>query len=280
MVPHASPKLIPGYDLVDPNRPSTRRLIISLSGLEKTGKTRISLTAPGPIAYMDYDQRSEGTMEEFTRSGKQVLWRTHPDGRPRPYSIPAEAGASDEKMAEVQSIAKGEWRRFEDDFEALVNNAFVRTIVVDTATEAWELLRLASFGRLAKIPPHLYGEANGAYRRLIRLVRQQTRVNLILVHRLGNEYENVKDKGGEIKGFATGRKERKGFSETGFLADVDLTLTRNPAHECTADDLGFRLTVGECRNTTLRGLELSNSMIDFAFLAQLIDPSSTADDWT
>lgn len=273
--------MIKGYSYIDPSRERPRRLILGVDALEKDGKTRFSLTAPGPIGYMDFDNRSEGTIEQFLRSGKPIAWRTNSKGEPWPYQIPSESGASDEQMKEVQGQAKAEWGRFEDDFEKLLKSGDVRTIVVDTATEAWGLLRLAGFGRLDKVPEHLYGEVNAAFRRLIRLARQQTTVNLILLHRLGKEYQNMKDKDGKIKGVETGRKERKGFSETGFLVDANLTLYRLPATQVEGNELGFRLLVRDCgANAELRGMELANEMIDFAMLAAMItNGETTPDDW-
>ncbi len=214
--------MITGYQYIDPNQQPARRLILGVDAVEKEGKTRFLLSAPGPIGYMDWDQRSEGTIEEFLRSGKPIAWRTKPDGTPWPYQIPKDLGASDEDGKKVRELAKSEWSRYEDDFEGLVGKA--RTIGVDTASEAWECLRLAGFGKLNKIPPHLYDEVNAAYRRLIRLVRQQSFTSLILLHKLKAEYKN--DDSG--KGFATGKKKRSGFSETGFLVDCNIKLYSLP----------------------------------------------------
>lgn len=274
-------QVIKGYGLVDPNKPRSRRMILAIDALEKDGKTRFALTAPGPIAYMDFDNRSEGTIEQFLKAGKKIMWRIDERGNAKPYQIPADAGASDEKAAETQSLARTEWKKFEDDFEKLLVNPDVRTIVVDTATEAWELIRLAGFGRLKEIPPHLYSEVNGAYRRLIRLARKQTRVNLILVHRLKDEWANQKQ-GDKLKSYTTGRKERAGFGETGFLVDANLLLYRLPVAQCEDGDLGFRLLVKDCgANAELRGLELANDMISFPMIASMITSGETSpDDWS
>lgn len=271
-------QIIQGYGLVDPNKPRSRRLILAIDAMEKDGKTRFSLTAPGPIGYMDFDNRSEGTIEQFLAAGKKILWRIDDKGHPKPYQIPADLGASDEKSSETQALARTEWKRFEDDFEKLLANPDIRTIVVDTASEAWELIRLAGLGKLKEIPPHLYDEVNSAYRRIIRLARKQTRVNLILVHRLKDEWANDK-KDGKLKSYTTGRKERAGFGQTGFLADANLLLYRLPVAECEKGDLGFRLLVKDCgANAELRGLELANDMIEFPFLAAMITRTSP-DDW-
>lgn len=263
---------VKGYSYIDPDMKRSRRWIVALDALEKHGKTRFALTTPGTLAYMDFDNRSEGTIEEFLAAGRKIMWRTKPDGTPWPYQIPADAGASDEKAKEVQAEARAEWKRFESDYEDLLHSSSVDTIIIDTATEAWELVRIAGFGRLNEIPPHLYSEVNGAFRRLIRLARKQTRVNLVLVHRLKDEWANEK-KGDKIKGYTTGKSIRAGFSETGFLVDVNLRLTRLPLAACDdADDLGFRLTVTDCgANPRVRGLELANEAITFPNLVAAME---------
>lgn len=271
--------MIKGYAFIDPNKPPTRRLILGVDAVEKEGKTRFLLTAPGPIGYMDWDQRSEGTIEEFLQSGKLIAWRTKPNGVPWPYQIPAELGDAAANKSDLQADARKEWKAFEADYEALIGVA--RTIGVDTASETWECLRLAGFGKLNQIPPNLYDEVNAAYRRLIRLVRQQSFTSLILVHKLKDEWKNEKGGDGKMKGYSTGQKKRSGFAETGFLVDCNIRLYRLPEKECAGDDLGFRMKVIDCgANAALRGLELANEMITFPILATMIYPDSTIEDWS
>ena len=41
------------------------RLIVSVEGLEKRGKTHFAMTAPPPIAYFDMDIGAEGVVNKF-----------------------------------------------------------------------------------------------------------------------------------------------------------------------------------------------------------------------
>lgn len=263
---------IQGYTFIDPNKPRPRRYIIAVDAIEKDGKTHFALSAPGSLAYMDFDNRSEGTIEEFLASGKKIAWRTKPTGEPWPYQIPSMLGASDEKAAQIQAEARAEWGRFEDDFERAIASPQIDSVIVDTASDAWKLVRLGAFGRLVKVPPHLYEETNGAYRRLITLARQQTKTNLVLVHKLKDEWANTKGPDGKLTSYTTGAKERSGFGETGFMVDVNAVLYRLPQAQCVDGDLGFRMSVTDCgANPRVRGLVLANEMITFDCLVAAIE---------
>ena len=64
----------------------------------------------------------------------------------------------------------------------------VRTISVDTATELWELLRMARFGKLTQVMPYQYGPVNAEFRSLIRMAYASDK-NLILLHKMRKVYK-------------------------------------------------------------------------------------------
>ena len=50
-----------------------RRLIASLEGREKVGKTHFALTAPPPILFFNIDIGTEGVVGKFQEAGKKVF---------------------------------------------------------------------------------------------------------------------------------------------------------------------------------------------------------------
>jgi hypothetical protein len=122
------------------------------------------------------------------------------------------------------------------------------TVVMDTASEAHELSRLAAFGKLTQVMAHHYGPVNAEWRELIRLAYDST-MNTVLIHKLKPMYiENVRTKDYEVKG----------FGETGYLVQVNLT-----AHYGEE----FSMSVDNCRqNPKLNGELLSGLMSDFGIL--------------
>ena len=238
------------------------RLVISVKGLEKQGKTHFSLTAPAPIAYLNFDIGDEGVRQKF-QTQKQIYIPVSP------YQIRFDG----KSPKDTQAKAEKEWERFYADYQRTLLHC--RTVVVDTATEAWELLRLARFGRLTQIMPHHYVEVNEEYRDFIRDAYEHE-ANLILLHKMKAEWVN--DASG--KGQRTGRYERAGFSDTGFLVQANLWAYRLPPHEREAGDLGFRMLVEDCRqNAELSGLEMRNDEITFSYFAWRVYPDLDPSVW-
>lgn len=223
------------------------RLIASVSGLEKQGKTSFALSAPGPIMYFNFDFGQEGVIDKY--SGAKDIYE-------KEYKF-TKLEAADRFLTL--------WTSFVTDFKAALQSK-ARTIVIDTATEAWELIRLARFGKLAQVLPHNYGPVNAEYMSIIREGYTYDK-NVILVHKLKKQY--IDDK-------FTGKYERAGFTNTGFLVQTNLEVYRDGL------DGEFYLKVLDCRqNSALGGMEfgLSDYSNGFGFLAQLVFPESTEESW-
>ena len=234
-----------GFETAD--RAVRPRLILSLCGLEKQGKTHFALTAPGPLCFFDLDAGTEGVVSKF--SDKDV-WV-------KPVLKMAEGDDQDD--------IEREWDSFSKAYYAAFRIPEIRTIVLDTASEVWELLRLARFGRLTQVMPYQYGPVNKEYRQLLRAAEKSDK-NLVLLHRMKAEYFNDK---------RTGRHERAGFSGTGFDVQVNARCYRYDA-----DDGGeFALQVENCRqNPELAGMELTGDLCNYQMMASLalpdVDPSA------
>ena len=223
------------------------RLIASVSGKEKHGKTSFALSAPGPIIYFNLDFGQEGVIDKY--SGDKDIYE-------KEYKF---------TRLETADRYVTLWTGFVTDFRAALQSK-ARTIIIDTATEAWELVRLARFGKLAQVMPHNYGPVNAEYMGIIREGYSYDK-NVILLHKLKKQYVND---------MFSGNYERAGFNNTGFLVQTNLEVYRDGL------DGGFYLKVLDCRqNSALGGMEfeLSDYTNGFGFLAQLVFPDSTEDDW-
>ena len=223
-----------------------RRLIMSLDALEGAGKTRFTLTAPGPIAFINLDEGLEGVIEPFQLQKKIYLCQIKPEFE----------GGRDQ----IIKAAERELAKFEAAYQVALKQA--RTLVVDTGTELWELMRLAAFGKLAQVLPHQYAEVNQAMTRLLKLAYDSD-CNLLITHRLKPEWINDK---------RTGQFEFSGYKDIPFLVQAHARLW--------TDGDGFHLRVGKCRqNAGVVGLELVNELINFSMLASFVFPDSSPDDW-
>ena len=235
--------VVPGFG---PILKSTEyRLIASVEGLEKNGKSTFALSAPGPLAIIDMDTGLEGVIEKWVDK-KDI--------------IRAEFNYRD-------ATNKDEWERMWMQVKTAWKDALasrdIRTLIGDTATEMWELVRLARFGKLDKVMPLQYGPVNTEFRDLIRSA-YMTNKNVVLLHKQKSEYVNDK---------RTGKMERSGFSDMGYLVQINLKTWRD-------EDNQFGFTVIDCRQSAgLNGEEYVQPMNTFQYLAADVFPQTDLEYW-
>lgn len=251
-----------------------RRLIVAVDGLEKCGKSHFALTAPGPIAVLNFDIGLEGVADKFVLEGKHVMTAN--------YDVP-EGIANTQAMADA---ADRIWQQMVKDYYWALKH--VRTVVLDTATEVWELLRLARFGKLTQVMPHHYGPVNAEYRKLIRAAYDHD-ANLVLLHKLKPEYETKVVNNKEVSN-RTGRYVRAGMGDTGFLVQLNALAYRGDTDPLYTNDSvklslspggDFNLFIRDCRqNGTIGGTTIPQPLLTFPQVAQMVLEDSTEEDWS
>lgn len=241
-----------------------RRLIVCVQGLEKRGKSHWALTAPDPIAYMSLDIGTEGVVNKFINgelAAKEIYLSTY-----RNFVKRNSKGEVDTKATGDQ--AEKEWGKFVKDYETALDMG-VRTVIVDTGSEMWELLRLSAFGKLDQVPSFMYGPVNGAFRELVRQAYDND-TNLILIHKYKKQY-----KGSEW----SGKFERAGFGDVGYLSQVVVECERKPIKK-NGEGGEFVTKVLDCRqNANLVGEEYEEEFSTFQMLACDVIQGSTPDEW-
>lgn len=217
-----------------------RRLIVSSSGREKTGKSTFALTGPPPIIYFNIDIGTEGVVGKFQESGKQVLV----------YDVRV-------KRTDAQANYVPLWLDLKQKMEKVYTSGLKSgTVVVDTATEMYELARLAKFGKLTEVMPQHYTEVKNEMREVLRLAYDST-LNTVFVHKMKPKY---------IKSQRTGEYELSGMDDMDYLSQVNLEHMR----EDTENGTVFSIFVKDCRQNTkiagqmMRGLPLldGNRLVD------------------
>lgn len=242
------------------NEAPKRRLVIAVDGLDKEGKSNFLLTAPGPIAYQNFDTGTEGVIEKFQTS--KIIHRAD-------YKVKILKGMSPEQAIGAAAPA---WEQFVEDYKIALDQGIkgkIKTIGWDTASENWEILRLARLGKLTQVMPHHYTALNTEYRNLVREVFD-TPLNMVLLHKLKPEW---KDSTGSGKGNKTGNYERAGFGDMAFLVQINVICWRDK-------DGHFHVTVKNCRqNPAVAGLDLVDEMASFKWLAVNVYPDTMLEDW-
>ncbi len=278
------------------------RLILAVDGMDKQGKTRFALTAPKPLVYLDFDIGKEGVLEKADRSDLIVAPKPFIF---RPSEVSWDLGDSAALSQEMMKRAEPELERFRKVYMHALTKPVIerngrplkaRTIVIDTGSEAWELMRLVYLGKLTQVKPHHYTEVNSLMRDLVRMAYDND-VNVIWVHKIKGEWsENA-----EGKARKSGTLLRAGFSDMSFLVQANLlafriasnvvneqivkwksgeALFELPIAAREENDLGFRLVVGNSRHDpALEGEVFFNAEIDFPTVAMRMRPDVDPDAW-
>lgn len=230
-------------------------LSICSSGKEKRGKTFWAFTAPGPIAVIASDTGTENVVRQMQRAGKEIeLYR---------YQVPP--------SGEQVSVYDREWVKLENAYQAVLKSDY-RTLITDTATEVWEMMRLARFGKLTQVMPHHYGPVNAEFKELVKSVCAKPGLNSIWIHQLKKEYKQGK----EGKDAWTGGWERAGFSGMPYLVDAVIE------HYIDLDDrsFGVRILDSRYRTAEVLGEELTGGLCSFPMLATLLKPEVDEGEWS
>ena len=217
-----------------------RCVLLHLYGETNTGKTSLALTAPGPIALIHAAEKIDGIVQPQIANGKEI----------RLYDFSGIYGGTPEEIAtEASASFRALKAAIEDSW------SWARTVVIDTHTEMWELIRLARFGKLSQVMPHHYGPVNAEWLGIFKAFRRQKDTNLIIIGHMRERYRNDKP---------TGIMEPAGQKQMSYLADVILRMGRNKK-------LDF---IGKLEkawwNATIEGLELENEMLDFPTVMGLV----------
>jgi len=215
------------------------RLIASISGREKAGKTHLALTAPGPVIFFNIDIGTEGVISKF-QSDKHIFV----------YDVRIPKGATQDTYQVMWADLKSRMMK--------AYSLNIGTVIVDTGSEAFELARLAHFGKLTQVLPHHYVQVNSEWRELMRAAYDST-MNTIYIHKMKPKW---------VAGNRTEDYEPTGFSEMGYLSQINIITFREDAQGGGSE---FGLLVKDCRqNPNINGTVLRGPMSNFGFLLNVV----------
>jgi hypothetical protein len=199
-----------------------RRIIASISGHEKSGKTHFTLTAPDPIFYFDMDNGAEGVIHKFKSLGKKIY--TYPVSLSKTTSQAKHKETWDGVKAAILKVCEH-------------NQG---TGILDTSSEMYELARLARFGKLEQVLPHHYSLVNAEWQKEILQAMYDSSMNWILIHRVKPVWLNDK---------RTGKFEMAGFADTGYKVQLKITAFRETLlDEDGVKSVQFGISIDDCRN--------------------------------
>lgn len=238
-----------------PKTPQHRRLIASIEGAPKTGKTHWALDTPGPIAVFCFDKGLEGVVEKFAQTDIVV--------REFDFMPPIQGEKEDTIKAEASKLL--------DAFTTAYHKALVcaplRTVVIDSGTMVWALVRAARFGKVQGVMPLKYAIANAVMDRLVRAGHESEK-SVIWTHEIKPVY---------INDSRTGAYERDGYKAMGYAVQANFATDYDAKQ---AGDERFGLQIRDCRqNMMLAGQTARGELARFQNLAPMIFPGTSPADW-
>ena len=205
-----------GFENLDPTIHYS--LHISTAALEKQGKTHFAFGLPGPIGVITTDTGTEEVAKKFMAQ-KRIIVRSFKSAKKLFEEVDKLGLKNDAIVKEKrQEYAEAEWQRMKGSILAIIRHAKFRGLIIDTATEVWELCRAAAFGKLTQVMPQHYNEVNNEFKELVKSAYESPALSSVWINKKGKEYKT----GSTGKDSWTGRYERKGFGDMPFLVDVNL----------------------------------------------------------
>ena len=234
-----------------------------LYGPPGSGKTTFAANAPGPVGYQGIDFGHEGVIDPFLDRDHLIFSEYMKPSRMK------RKGEDNKKYAERLTLdADAVWQDWDSDFQALLT-AGARSIVWDTADEIFETLTLALHGRTEKIMPRDRGQLYQLYSSRIREVLNRKDINLLLVHRSKEVWTNDKP---------TGKFAAKGYSDTNYLAQVELEFSKDTIRKGAGFQTTMYATIRKCRvNRDLEGHVFPDPT--FFDVAAFIKPEVDPENW-
>ena len=227
---------------------ASQRMVISLSGEEKSGKDHTALTFPEPIYIHSFDIGLEGVVDKFINGtfGRKKIYLAE-------YELEVQPGEASAQV--VADSADRVWEQFVTNYKDGLASCGQGTTICDTISEAWELIRLARFGKLTQIMPHMYGPVNAEFRDILRESYNHAG-NTVYLSKLVDEWENYTGNDGKEKGRKTGNKTRKGFADLPFQVQINALCNREDRAGGGSD---FTVTIEDCRfNPDANGITIPN----------------------
>lgn len=230
---------------------SDKRILIASEGLDKTGKTDWALDAPyvlsdgssGIVAIFNFDIGLEGVIEKKMAASPKKHYIIHT------VSIPP---------ASTAAMYCAIFEKFKTAYLKSLEHPLVRSIILDTGSDFWVLMRMAEFGKLSPAVDikKAYDPLNQLYKSLIRAAYDSQKT-LIITHKVKPLYVKVgnDDKGRPVTEWDGVTYKRDGFNQTAYLIQLNIrhffedgqfgVEIMNSRHDMGLS--GFKLYGDDCR---------------------------------
>ena len=189
---------------------------VMIAGKPKSGKSHFAFTFPMPLVIYSFDRGAEYVIGKHFKD-KEITVRT--------FDIPIMESMNPPPFAEKL------WGEIKTSYDIDLTSGF-KTVVIDTGTHLWEIIRLAHLERQnrTKMKARDYGEPNANMSGML-LKPSVLGMNMVVTQYLKDVYFDDK---------ATGEVAPDGFKRTGGIVDLVLLSERKGKSD-------FIMTIEDCR---------------------------------
>ena len=247
--------------------------VVEITGSSGTGRTSLAVTAPGPIAYIGFSEKSREILlkrcQKLEESGKSLKIKMSDLGF-------AFFGST----AEIKARAHGLLNDFLETY--LDAYTWARTVIIDTYQELDVLTRNAEFGGLKpeeKIAPYrVYGDVNFFWTRILNHARQKKEqgINTIWIGGYTQEWKDNKPTGRMIRD--SGRVDSMVLKKCDVVIETSKNTIVTTAKDGTkTSDLVFNGTIykGWQNAFEYEGEGFENEMVTWGNLMGLVTETSS-----
>lgn len=228
-------------------------------GIENVGTTRFGTTAPEPIGWIAVDRNSKITVEEQKeKRGLDILVNS------KPYISHKDAMriAMIENPEETKRIYSEAMKRIYEDCMRLAEHPDIQSIVLDRASQIFDYILFAHFGRKNQIETFQRGAPN---QDMIDLISALGSKNLVLLCKSSEIWADTgeTDKKGNKKQAPTGKMKPDGFGKISQFVTATVELTSKRGKLVGDDDeeklnQKYKCKIVHCKgNVLLEGQDLS-----------------------
>lgn len=257
-------------------------IMISTYGKTNTGKTEFILSCPGPGVILAVDRMFDA-----------VLDNPNPPESRRNDFVFKEMTLPKESMAE--DFGKY-WADYRDSLYKAIKIPEALTVAIDGDSDTWELQRLAQFGKLSQVPPHLYVTVNAARRALIARCYDTGKI-IVATNKVKEEYIVQKDeegnpvlKDGKEVRVRSGKEVKQGFDDDNYLWHIILEHLYHPPvtrkikkdgkDVTVTDPQEWGVKIVKCKsNPEVQGMELWGGDATFTGVVTLAYPHVEPQEW-
>ena len=223
-------------------------MILAIWGDNKTGKSTMAMTFPKPLVVFDFDLGSQRALPLFHEEFKQGLIKINQYPMPLQFNLPRVEGAREL------------WERFQQDYVDTLKDESIQTVVIDTATQLYAVVRMAYLEKLQdaqiaqdgekvrlriRLNQYEYAEPYHRLDTTIYAARSFGK-HLVLTHYQTSEYEiKFTERGRES--VPTGNYKLDGYKHTKGMVDilVEMRRERKKLPECYVSDSGEGIVLEE-----------------------------------